>query len=57
MNLLLSIIWSITKAVITTAISKMKNRKSGGKGDITVELLKADIVVSEEWLEDLFKII
>ena len=47
----------ITKAEIRTAIRKMKNGKSGGKDNITVELLKADIDVSEEWLEDLFKTI
>ena len=46
----------ITKAE-RTAIRKMKNGKSGGKDNITVELLKADIDVSEEWLEDLFKTI
>ena len=40
-----------------TAISKMKNGKSGGKDNITVELLKADIEISEEWLEDSFKTI
>ena len=32
----------------------MKNGKSGGKDNITVELLKAVIEVSEEWLEELF---
>ena len=47
----------ITKAEIRTAIRKMKNGKSGGKDNITVELLKADIDVSEEWLVDLFKTI
>ena len=47
----------ITKPEINTAISKMKNSKSGGKDNITVELLKAGIDVSGEWLEDLFKTI
>ena len=47
----------IAKVEIRTAIRKMKNDKSGGKDNITVELLKADIGVSEEWLEDLFKTI
>ena len=32
----------------------MKNGKSGGKDNITVELLKLDREISVEWLEDLF---
>ena len=42
---------------IRTAISKIKNCKSVGKDNITVELLKADIEISREWPEDLFKTI
>jgi hypothetical protein len=46
----------ISKAEIRTAIKKM-NGKSGGKDNITGELLKADIDVSEKCLDDLFKTI
>ena len=48
----------ISKAeIIRAAIRKMRNGKSGGKDEITVELLKADIDTTVDWLADLFSTI
>ena len=44
----------ISKAEIRAAIRKMRNGKSGGKDEITVELLKADIDTTIDWLDNLF---
>ena len=33
----------------------MKNRKAGGKVEITAELLKADMNMTEKWLVNLFR--
>ena len=47
----------ISKAEIRAAIRKMRNGKSGGKDEITVELLTADIDTTVDWLADLFSTI
>ena len=39
----------ITKAEIGTALRKMKNGKTGGKDEITAELLKADMNTTREY--------
>ena len=33
----------------------MKNRKAGGKDEITAELLRADMNTTEKWLVNLFR--
>ena len=47
----------ISKAEIRAAIRKMRNGKAGGKDEITVELLKADIDTTVDWLADLLSTI
>ncbi|XP_072018555.1 uncharacterized protein [Amphiura filiformis] len=47
----------ISKAEIRTAIRKMKNGKSGGKDEITAELLKVDIDTTVDWHAGLFNTI
>ncbi|XP_072025117.1 uncharacterized protein [Amphiura filiformis] len=47
----------ISKAEIRAAIRKMKNGKSGGKDEITAELLKVDIDTTVDWLAGLFNTI
>ena len=47
----------ISKAEIRTAIKRMKNGKSGGKDEITVELLKVDMNTTVDWLHNIFKTI
>ena len=39
------------------AKSDMKNKKAPGRDGITVELLKADNIITESILEELFKVI
>ena len=44
----------ISKADRRAAINRLNNGQSGGKGEITAELLKADIDTTVNWLADLF---
>ena len=42
---------------IRRAMSDLKSRKAPGRDEITIELLKADNIVTELILEELFKVI
>ena len=47
----------ISAGEIRRAMSDMKNRKAPGRDGITVELLKADKIITESILEELFRVI
>ena len=47
----------ISEGEIRRAMSDMKNRKAPGRDGITVELLKADNIITESILEELFRVI
>ena len=47
----------ISAGEIRRAMSDIKNRKAPGRDGITVELLKADNIITESILEELFRII
>ena len=47
----------ISAGEIRRAMSDMKSRKAPGRDGITVELLKADNIITESLLEELFRII
>ena len=47
----------ISAGEIRRAMSDMKSRKASGRDGITVELLKADNIITESLLEELFRII
>ena len=47
----------ISAGEIRRAMSDMKNRKAPGRDGITVELLKADNIITESILEELFRVI
>ncbi|XP_033127197.1 uncharacterized protein LOC117124965, partial [Anneissia japonica] len=45
----------ITLVEIRTVLKRIKNGRAGGKDEITLELLKADMNITEEWLCSIFK--
>ena len=47
----------ISAGEIRRAMSDMKNRKAPGRYGITVELLKADSIITKSILEELFRVI
>ena len=47
----------ISAGEIRRAMSDMKNRKAPGRDGITIELLKADNIITESILEELFRVI
>ena len=47
----------ISAGEIRRAMSDMKNRQAPGRDEITVELLKADSIITESILEELFRVI